>query len=104
MIFSENRKDAAPDDGAASRRERQCGDQGRHPGKLIERTLATAKAEAADFTVIDGKRTMIAVFDLKSASDMPRIAEPIFMGVNGSVQLYPCMNADDLKAGLAMLG
>jgi hypothetical protein len=44
---------------------------------------------------------MIAVFDLKAASDIPRIAEPLFMGLNASVDFMPCMNAEDLKTGLA---
>jgi hypothetical protein len=71
--------------------------------EIVRKTLETAQAEASYFTTIDGKRTMIVVFDLKVASDMPRIAEPLFMGVNASVQFAPCMNAEDLKTGLAAI-
>ena len=71
--------------------------------KVVQKTLESVKAEAAYFTTIDGHRTMIAVFDLKAASDMPRIAEPLFMGLNASVDFTPCMNADDLKTGLSSL-
>jgi hypothetical protein len=73
-------------------------------GKLPEvvgQTLETTKAEAAYFTTMDGKRTMIVAFDLKAAADMPRIAEPLFMGIDASVEFMPCMNAEDLKAGLS---
>lgn len=70
-------------------------------GKVIQQSLETIKAEAAYFTTIDGKRTMIAVFDLKASSDMPRIAEPLFMALNASIHFSPCMNAEDLKVGLA---
>ncbi len=69
--------------------------------QIVGKTLETLKAEAAYFTTMDGDRTMIAVFDLKASSDMPRIAEPLFMGLNASVDFMPCMNAEDLKTGLS---
>ncbi len=43
------------------------------------------------------------VFDLKDSSDLPRIAEPFFMGLNATVEFTPVMNADDLKAGLGKM-
>jgi hypothetical protein len=71
--------------------------------KIIQKTMESLKPEAAYFTTVDGQRTMIAVFDMKSPSDMPRIAEPLFAGLNAEVELTPCMNADDLKTGLASI-
>jgi len=71
---------------------------------VIRKTLETVQAEAAYFTTMDGHRTMIAVFDMKATSDMPKIAEPLFMGLNASVEFMPCMNADELKAGLSAAG
>jgi hypothetical protein len=68
--------------------------------KVIEETLARIKPEAVYFTTMDGERTMIAVFDMKSVSDMPPIAEPLFMTLDAAVDFMPCMNADDLKGGL----
>ena len=68
---------------------------------IIGKTLEAVQAECAYFTAIAGCRTMIAVFDLKSPSDIPSIAEPLFMGLNASVDFLPCMNAEDLKIGLA---
>jgi hypothetical protein len=52
---------------------------------IIRKTLETIQAEAAYFTAMDGHRTMIAVFDLKAASDIPQIAEPLFMGLNALI-------------------
>jgi hypothetical protein len=69
--------------------------------EILRKTLETIQPEAAYFTTMDGQRTMIVVFDFKAVSDMPRIAEPLFMGLNASVEFMPCMNADDLKGGLA---
>jgi hypothetical protein len=70
---------------------------------IIKKALETVQAEAAYFTTMDGHRTMIAVFDMKAASDMPRIAEPLFMALNASIEFMPCMNADDLKTGLSAI-
>jgi hypothetical protein len=69
--------------------------------EIIRKTLEAVQAEAAYFTTIDGQRTMLVVFDMKASSDMPRIAEPLFMGLNAVVELTPCMNAEDLKGGLS---
>jgi len=82
----------------------ESGNEAIRNGKLpqiIAQTLETVKAEAAYFTTMDGKRTMLVVFDLKAVSDMLRIAEPLFMGIDASVDFMPCMNAEDLKGGLS---
>ena len=68
--------------------------------KLMRAALDELKPEAAYFCTQDGRRTAFIVFDLQSASDMPSIAEPLFMGLNASVDFSPCMNADDLRIGL----
>jgi hypothetical protein len=69
--------------------------------EIIRKTLETIKAEAAYFMPMDGHRSMIAVFDLKSPADIPRIVEPLFLGLNASVDFVPCMNAEELRAGLS---
>jgi len=68
--------------------------------EIVRKTLDTIQAQAAYFMALDGHRSMIAVFDLKSPSDIPRIAEPLFMGLNASVEFMPCMNAEELRTGL----
>ena len=71
--------------------------------EIIRKTLESLHAEAAYFTSMDGQRTMIAVFDMRGPSDIPRIAEPLFMGLNASIEFMPCMNAEDLKTGLSTI-
>ena len=70
---------------------------------IIRKTLESIHAEAAYFTTMDGCRTMIAVFDLKAPADIVRTAEPLFMGIDASVEFMPCMNAEDLKSGLSAI-
>lgn len=69
-------------------------------GKTMEQVLGAIKPECAYFYTDSGLRTAIAVFDLKDPSDIPVIAEPFFMNLNASVTFTPCMNRDDLQAGL----
>jgi hypothetical protein len=59
------------------------------------------KPEAAYFLAEDGKRTALFFFNMQDASQIPSIAEPLFMGMNASLTLVPVMNADDLQKGLA---
>jgi hypothetical protein len=50
-----------------------------------------------------GFRTAMMVIDVADPSDIPRIAEPCFLGFNPGVTLQPVMNADDLKKGLSKI-
>lgn len=67
---------------------------------LIEQTMAQLKPEAAYFAPYNGMRSAMFVFDLKDASDLPAVSEPWFSAVNASIEMMPCMNLDDLTAGL----
>ena len=68
-------------------------------GSLLERL----KPEAAYFGTEHGKRTAFIVFDFNDVTDMPTIAEPLFMGLNADVTYLPVMNATDLQSGLKKL-
>ena len=71
--------------------------------KIIQGFMEAAKPEGAWFTALDGKRTMVAVFDLASTADIPPLAEPFFTAVNATIELSPAMDAADLQAGLSKL-
>jgi hypothetical protein len=68
--------------------------------KIFETTMSKIKPEAAYFVAEHGQRCAMMVFDMNDASDIPVIVEPLFAGLNASVQLVPVMNADDLQKGL----
>ena len=58
------------------------------------------KPEAAYFWPEDGKRAGMMIIDMADASEIARIAEPLFTQLNASVQFVPVMNADDLKKSI----
>jgi hypothetical protein len=64
----------------------------------IRRVMEELKPEAAYFFEEDGHRTSLFVLNLEKASDIPRIAEPFFLGANAEVRLHPVMTAEDLAA------
>ena len=68
--------------------------------KILDALFERLSPEAAYFWTHEGKRGGVIIFDLKHQSDIPSIAEPLFMGTNATVEFSPVMNADDLKAGL----
>lgn len=68
--------------------------------KTIQATMDRLKPEASYFQAQGGKRSAWFVFNMTDVSQIPVIAEPLFMGMNASLELVPVMNADDLKKGL----
>ena len=69
--------------------------------RTMQSTMERLKPEAAYFLAEDGKRTALFFFNLQEVSQIPTIAEPLFMGMNASLTMLPVMNAEDLKKGLA---
>jgi hypothetical protein len=66
----------------------------------LQNVMNAIKPEAAYFYAEDGVRTAIMVFDMKSPSDIPSIAEPLFTQFKAKISMSPVMNLDDLAAGL----
>jgi hypothetical protein len=68
--------------------------------KILEATLKQLKPEAAYYMAQNGKRSGTLYFDMKDTSEIPLIAEPLFMGLNADVEFAPVMNQEDLGRGL----
>lgn len=73
-------------------------------GKLAE-TVKTVfsriKPEAAYFCADGGRRSIYAVFDLADSTEICPTIEPFFMSLDAKVGLVPCMNQEELEAGVA---
>ena len=72
--------------------------------RLFEEMLEQLKPEAAYFWAEDGERAGMMVFDMADPSEIPRIAEPLFLNADAAVEFVPVMNADDLKRALESVG
>ena len=68
--------------------------------KIMEATVTKLRPEASYFVADKGRRSAMLFFDMQDASDIPAIAEPLFVGLNAEIELTPVMNADDLQKGL----
>ncbi len=68
--------------------------------KTFQALTQELRPEATYFYAEHGQRTALFVFDLKDPAQIPRVAEPLFTKLNAAVEMYPVMNADDLKSGL----
>jgi len=72
-------------------------------GKLasnIQAILESIKPEAVYFAERNGKRTVFMIVEMTDASQIPSIAEPMFLGFDGEVEFHPVMLPSDLaKAG-----
>ena len=74
-------------------------------GPTMKKILDDIKPEAAYFSEREGKRGCVLIVDVQSASDVPRLAEPWFLGFNAEVEFRVCMLPEDLaKANLESLG
>jgi hypothetical protein len=69
--------------------------------RAMQGAMERLKPEASYFLADDGKRSALFFFNMQDASQIPGIAEPLFMGLNAALTLSPVMNADDLQKGLA---
>jgi hypothetical protein len=69
-------------------------------GKIVQESMERIKPEAAYFTADGGKRTVYFFCDVQDSSQMPVLGEPLFLGLNASIEFQPVMNLDELKAGL----
>ncbi|NUP22241.1 MAG: hypothetical protein HOZ81_40505 [Streptomyces sp.] len=72
--------------------------------QVVKGLMDKIKPESAYFTTDHGVRTMYLVFDMEDPSQMPSIAEPLFVELGADLDYTPVMNADDLQKGLAQMG
>ncbi len=69
--------------------------------KTIEEMMEKLQPEAAYFWPEQGERGGMLVFDMADPSQIPIIAEPLFMNLDAAVEFLPVMNADDLRKAIA---
>lgn len=69
----------------------------------MQSILEDLKPEAAYFGDMDGARGGYLIVNMDDASQIPALAEPLFLGMGATVKLHPVMTVDDLmQAGPAI--
>ncbi len=66
-------------------------------GPAIEKAIGAIQPEVCYFAARDGKRGGTMVVDLEDASNIPAVAEHLFLAFNANVRFLPCMTPEDLK-------
>ncbi len=67
--------------------------------QVLGSVMEALKPEATYFTLTGGNRTALFFVDLKDASDMPRLLEPLFLAFNAKIEVTPVMTPEDLQKG-----
>jgi hypothetical protein len=65
-------------------------------GPTLQSILEELQPEAAYFTTVDGCRGGYIVVDMEDASQIPAVAEPLFLAFGANIEIYPVMTAEDL--------
>ena len=74
-------------------------------GKVINEVMEAIKPEVAYFVEQQGMRCAVLVVNLKDPSQIPAVAEPLFLKFDARCEFHPAMLPEDLaKAGLDDLG
>jgi len=72
-------------------------------GQTMETLLGKLHPEAAYFCPIDGKRGGHLVVNMEEESELVSKLEPFFLELRATIETFPVMSADDLRAGLQRL-
>lgn len=62
----------------------------------FQSVMEELEPEAAYFAEIEGERGGYIVVNIDDASQLPAICEPLFLGLNATVQVSPVFTLDDM--------
>jgi hypothetical protein len=63
----------------------------------METILSEVRPETVYFGVENGQRTLFCVVNVEHSHELPRIAEPFWLGVQANVDFIPVMNQEEFK-------
>jgi hypothetical protein len=70
-------------------------------GTAIEALVEQTNAEAAYFTLRDGRRAGFVFFQVEDQAQLAKINEPFFAAVDAEIDIVPALTLEDLRKGLA---
>ncbi len=66
----------------------------------IQSVLEDLKPEAAYFSDIEGARGGYLVVNMDDASQIPAVAEPLFLAMDATVQVHPVFTLEDIPRAM----
>jgi hypothetical protein len=72
-------------------------------GDVLQSILEDLKPEAAYFADIEGARGGYLVVNMDDASQIPAVAEPLFLGLGATVQTHPVFTPEDMPRAMEAL-
>jgi len=72
-------------------------------GARIQQLMEDLKPEAAYFGAVEGQRAMFLVLNMNEASEIMMITEPLWLGFEADIEMWPVMTPDDLTKGAAKM-
>ncbi len=67
---------------------------------ILQSVLEDLKPEAAYFSDIEGARGGYLVVNMDDASQIPAIAEPLFLAMDATVQIHPVFTPEDMPRAM----
>jgi len=71
--------------------------------QTMETMFGNLQPEAAYFCPLDGKRGGYLVVNMEEESELVTKLEPLWLELGATIETFPVMSADDLRAGLQNL-
>ncbi len=68
--------------------------------ELLDKLMADIRPEAVYFCAEAGQRTVYMVVTIAETSELPRIAEPLWLALSCDVEFIPAMSQEDFGAAM----
>ena len=66
-------------------------------GHKMEAILSEVRPESVYFGIEHGQRSLFCIVNVDGSHELPRIAEPFWLGLKADVEFIPVMNQDEFK-------
>lgn len=63
----------------------------------LQTVLEDLRPEAVYFAAANGQRSIYAICNLESGADIPRVAEPLWLAFNASVEIIPVITPEEME-------
>jgi len=66
-------------------------------GKIMDSIIGEIKPKSVYFTIEKGHRTILMMVHCKEAHELPKYAEPLWLGLHADVHFLPLMDQNDFN-------